>query len=285
MAKSRSIAPPIRPMPANDRHVGQPLLAAGIHAADIGEHQAEHDGDGRAVDPPGGEPSWRRGWRPASARRPPRRRRPGSARRRRVRSCASMAISPSGRLRSPRRRRAVSSPSPPIDRAAVADLVLRRVAAARSGRAAPPRRSRSSSEPMAAMITIGPAAHGRDHVLLGRHGDDDGDVHVDQNSTPSLMPGRACPGPISQDRAAMSRIMAMPTPPTLAFTPRATPRRSPRNTPMRVQSASSATPKMVIGRPRALSRSRIGVSNARGMARPSWVCGDSFFDWVQYTVD
>src|ERR1700761_3293186 len=68
----------------------------------------------------------------------------------------------------------------------------------------------------------------------------------------------------SQTRAAMSRAMARPTPPTLDLTCSATPRRSPRKTPIRVHIASRATPKMVMVAPRKpFARRRRGTMHGR----------------------
>jgi hypothetical protein len=57
MAKSRSIAPPIRTDAAEERHVRQALVATGLRAAPIGQREADHDGDGRSMDAAEGQPA------------------------------------------------------------------------------------------------------------------------------------------------------------------------------------------------------------------------------------
>ncbi len=64
----------------------------------------------------------------------------------------------------------------------------------------------------------------------------------DQNSTPNLKPGDSPPAFTIHQRIATSSSIAMPTPPTFAFTPMASPSRSPSAAPTTVQSARMATP-------------------------------------------
>src|SRR6516164_8619832 len=109
----------------------------------------------------------------------------------------------------------------------------------------------------AVITTIGPPRSAATTFCCAAMATTIGMYIVAQNSTPSLMPDGRPPWRVSQTRAAISSIIAMPTPPTLALTLRAKPRRSPMNTPRSVQIARRATPKTVIGQRSSLRAAQL----------------------------
>ncbi|BAN88008.1 malonate transporter [Acinetobacter baumannii NCGM 237] len=75
---------------------------------------------------------------------------------------------------------------------------------------------------------------------------------VPQNETPFSVSTVIIPRFSIHNRIQMSKIMAIPTPPTLDFTPNKTPNRSPAITPTKVQSASKPTPYIIMTIPHIL---------------------------------
>ena len=100
----------------------------------------------------------------------------------------------------------------------------------------------STTEPMAASTATGPPCSAVTTFCWAAMATTTGMYMAPQKPTPIsqslVMPPCLC----IHKRAQISRIMAMPTPPTLDFTPSNTPSMSPIITPASVQIASNATP-------------------------------------------